>query len=1044
MTLLYSPGARIAKALRTNTVLALFAPFLLLSDPVLAQPGTSYSFSSSIGTYTPITAGTVLISGTNWNNQRYTVTLPAPFWFDGAWYSTMYVTANGYITFGSMMANNNYTPLSSAAGYSGAISPFGANLQDANISTSGIRWQQVGDEIIVQWREAQRKFGGNTERFSFQVRLNTANGVIRFVYNGVAGLDNSTTRQPQVGLRGASNAYPTQVSIRQVMPFGSWSASTNGASNAAICRFTSSAPAAFPLNGLTYTFTPPCVVASATLIGAITCAGGQVTVTVTGSQGATPYIGTGNFQRPAGTHQFTVTDALGCGHSANITIGQPAALSATATVTTPIACHAGLATLNVSGSGGTEPYSGTGTALRTAGTHTFNITDANDCMASTQLTIAQPAILFASASAVSLETSCAAGDAVAQVSATGGTPTYTGTGVHLGLTAGSPVFVVTDANNCMTTAVLNLPEPDQDSDGTGDCGDECPNDPLKILSGQCGCDVSETDTDNDGTADCADNCPNDPTKVNPGLCGCGASETDTDGDTYADCADGCPLDPMKIGPGTCGCGQADADADGDGILDCFDVCPSGPEPGSPCDDGDPATSNDTVDNDCNCTGDPSIASDEILQLHLTTDGNGPQTSWEIVPLAGGNALCSGVSLPSNTTAVLPCQVPDGEYVLRIMDSAGDGMCCANGDGAFTLTTSDGRRIIDASAGATFGSLSSVPLGFSLPLGIDGLTPSRCDREDLLPDDFIQAIPNEDVRAQYGENNTNTGYQFWIFDPNGGYSRRMLITHGTSSYLFPAGEDRCSYLRLSQVVTDPIPHDRTLNVRVRSLVNGTYNAFGPACRIRIDLPGSCPVTQLVNDTGDPHHSCGVSNVMLDGSRWLYAVPVSQVTHYQFEFTSGSYLRRVSSTGCGLLLTEWEQSPLEYGMKHYTVRVRVSYDNEVSWCPFGPSCSITTAPGEPSAPRSTTVVGSDPANLRIWPNPLRDGDLNVLLHGLHDDEISAQLTMIDLQGRVITDQRIAAQDGSLNIQLTADEHLPMGTYLITIRTTDRSWTERVVVE
>lgn len=1047
MTLLYSPRAVTGRTWRTNYLPATF--FLLcmaLCPPrAVAQPGSTYTFEQSSGTYSHITGGTVLISGTNWNNQRYTVSLPAPFWFDGQWYSTMYVTANGFITFGSMMANNNFTPLGSSAGYTGAISPFGANLQDANMTDSEIRWQQVGNEMVVQWRAAQRKFAGNAESFSFQARLNTTNGQIRFVYSAAANQDNSTARQPEVGIRGSGNSFPAQVNNRRVGTGSeTWATSLAGTGNNSKVRFTSATPAkAFPA-GLTYTFTPPCVVASASIIGAVACNGGTGTVAVTGSAGATPYTGTGDIVRPAGTHSFTVTDALGCSHTTTISIPEPTVLAASAVISTGIACHGGLATVNVSGSGGTTPYTGTGTALRTAGTHAFNVTDANDCPASTSLTIAEPDVLFASASTVTLETSCGASDAVVDVNATGGTSPYSGTGTHIGLTAGSPVFVITDANNCMTTAVLNLPEPDQDSDGTGDCGDECPSDPFKILSGQCGCDVPETDTDNDGTADCADNCPNDPAKVNPGLCGCGALETDTDGDTYADCADGCPLDPMKIGPGTCGCGQADADADGDGILDCFDACPSGPEPGSPCDDGDPATSNDTVDNDCNCTGDPSIISDEILQLHLTTDGNGQQTSWEIVPLAGGNALCSGVSLPSNTTSVLSCQLPDGEYVLRIMDSAGDGMCCTNGDGAFTLTASDGRRIIDASEGASFGSLSSVPLGFSLPLGIDGLTPSRCDREDLLPDDFIQAIPNADVRAQYGDNHHNSGYQFWIFDPNGGYSRRMLVTHATSSYLFPAGEDRCSYLRLSQVVTDPIPHDRTLNVRVRSLVNGTYKAFGPACRMRIDLPGSCPLTQLVNDAGDPHHSCGISNVMLDGSRWLYAVPVSQVTHYQFEFSSGSYLRRVSSPGCGLLLAEWEQSPLEYGMKHYTVRVRVSYDNEVSWCPFGPSCGITTAPGAPSAPRSTTVVGSDPANLRIWPNPLRDGDLNVLLGGLHDDETSAQLTMIDLQGRVIADQRIAAQNGSLNIQLTAEEHLPTDIYLITIRTTARSWTERVVVE
>lgn len=1042
MTLRYSPGATIFRTLLGPVLGTLFAATVLLPATTKAQPGTTYGFSSSAGSYAHITGGTVLISGTNWNNQRYTVSLPTPFWFDGAWYSTMYVTANGFVTFGSMMANNNFTPLASAAGYSGAVSPFGANLQDANTATSEIRWQQIASEIVVQWREAQRKFGGNSESFSFQARLNTSNGQIRFVYSAVANQDNSTAQQPEVGIRGGSNSFPTAVCNRRVGTGSeTWGTSLAGTANNNKVRFTSANPAKAFTAGLTYTFTPPCVVASASLIGAVACNGGNGTVSVTGSVGATPYTGTGNFQRPAGTQSFTVTDALGCSHTTSITIAQPQALSATATVSTPIACHGGLALVNVSGGGGTLPYTGTGTTLRTSGTYTFNITDANGCPASSQLTIGQPGILFASASVVSLETSCGSSDAVVNVTATGGTPAYAGTGTHIGLTAGSPVFVVTDANSCLTTAVLNIPEPDSDNDGTGDCGDECPNDPLKTLTGQCGCGVPETDTDADGTADCTDNCPNDPAKVNPGTCGCGTPETDTDGDTWADCVDGCPNDAMKMAPGICGCGQADTDNDGDGVLDCFDTCPGGPEAGSPCDDADPTTANDIVDADCICAGTSTMGT---VTLAINTDGNGSQTSWEIIPLGGGAALCGGSGLASNSTSATACDLPDGEFMLRVMDSAGDGMCCGNGDGGFTLSTADGRRIIDASESAAFGSLSCVVAGFSLPLGTDGLTPSRCDRTDLLPDDFIQAIPSEAVRDQYGDNNANTGYQFWIFDPNGGYSRRILVTHSTAHWVFPAGPDRCSYLRLGQVVTDPIPHDRTLNVRVRSLVNGTYQPFGPACRMRIDLPGSCPTTQLVDNVADPHHSCGLSNVLLDGSQWLYAVPISQATNYQFEFTSGGYDRRVSTTGSGLLLTEWAQSPLEYGMKHYSVRVRVSYDNGITWCPFGPSCGITTATGVPAQERTATVVGSAPANLRIWPNPLREGDLNVLLAGLMEDETFAQLTMIDLQGRVIADQRITVQGGMLNVQLTADEDLPTGTYLITIRTTGRAWTERVVVE
>lgn len=1178
MTLLYSLRASIRRTIHTGSAAVLLASTMPVLHPDMAnaQPGTTYSFSQSTGTYSQITGGTVLVSGTNWNNQLFTVSLPAPFWFDGVWYSTMYVTANGFITFGSTMAGNNYTPLSGNAGYAGAISPLGANLQDANVASSAIRWQQVGNEVVVQWREAQRKIGGNGESFSFQARLNTSNGVIKFVYSAVTSLDNSTQKQPEVGLRGASNSFPAQVKNRSVgNGTETWSTSLNGTANNSVMRFTGANPSKAPVSGLTYTFTPPCVTANSSVTSPIACNGGNGAITVTGTSSATPYVGTGVFTRAAGTYSFTVTDAFGCSASTNITITQPAVLSASAVVTTPVACNGGNANVTVSASGGTAPYTGTGTFVRAAGTYTFTVTDAsgcsttanvtvtqptalsasaavitpiacnggngnvtvsasggtapytgigpfaraagnytftvtdaggcstsanvsltqpmaltasasvtspvachggtalvgvsasggtaphsgtgtviraagsylfsvsdaNGCTAATSLTISQPAVLFASASLTSLETSCAASDAVVSVTATGGSAPYSGTGTHIGLTAGSPVFTVNDANNCTTTAGLTIPEADSDADGTMDCGDECPYDPLKTTTGQCGCGTPETDTDGDGTPDCSDGCPADPAKSDPGSCGCGAAETDTDGDTYADCVDGCPSDPIKISPGTCGCGQADSDTDGDGTPDCLDACPNGPQPGSPCDDGDVLTTNDIVGNDCVCQGTP--AQDE-LSLTLTTDDHGDQTSWEIVPLAGGPAVCSGSALPSNTIVSFSCQITNGEYQMRVMDSAGDGICCGSGTGGFTLNAPDGRRIIDASEGAVFGSLSCVLPGFSLPLGADGLTPSRCDREDLLPDDFIQAIPNDDVRAQYGDNNHNSGYQFWIFDPNGGYSRRILVTHSTSSYIFPSGEDRCSYLRLSQVVTDPIPHNRTLNVRVRSLVNGTYNAFGPACRLRIDVAGSCPVTQLVADANDPHHSCGISNVMLDGSRWLYAVPVSQATTYQFEFTSGNYLRNVTSSGSGLLLTEWDQSPLEYGMKHYNVRVRVSYDNGANWCPFGPSCGITTANSAPSQPRSATIVGSDPASLRVWPNPLREGDLNVLLSGLREDETSAQLTMIDLQGREIADQRVAAQHGMLNIQLTADEELPTGTYLITIRTTSRAWTERVVVE
>ncbi len=115
---------------------------------------------------------------------------------------------------------------------------------------------------------------------------------------------------------------------------------------------------------------------------------------------------------------------------------------------------------------------------------------------------------------------------------------------------------------------------DSDGDGTADCSDLCPNDPLKIAPGTCGCGVSDIDSDGDGTADCNDLCPNDPLKIAPGTCGCGVSDDDSDGDGTADCNDLCPNDPLKIAPGTCGCGIVDEDLDADGVVDCLDNCPT--------------------------------------------------------------------------------------------------------------------------------------------------------------------------------------------------------------------------------------------------------------------------------------------------------------------------------------------------------------------------------------------------------------------------------------------------------------------------------------
>ncbi|MCZ7555975.1 MAG: hypothetical protein M5R41_06185 [Bacteroidia bacterium] len=197
---------------------------------------------------------------------------------------------------------------------------------------------------------------------------------------------------------------------------------------------------------------PPCSINAS--FTPILCPSGTSTVTITASGGTPPYSGTGTFTRPAGSYSFTISDANSCTATTQITITQPGTFNVSASAT-PILCGGGTSTVTVTATGGTPPYTGTGTFSRTAGTYSFTVTDANGCTASSaSLTITEPPTLAASAS-VSGSAACGVGTAAVTVSATGGTPPYTGTGTF-NRAPGTYNFTVTDANNCTAVATATV------------------------------------------------------------------------------------------------------------------------------------------------------------------------------------------------------------------------------------------------------------------------------------------------------------------------------------------------------------------------------------------------------------------------------------------------------------------------------------------------------------------------------------------------------------------------------------------------------------
>ncbi len=126
----------------------------------------------------------------------------------------------------------------------------------------------------------------------------------------------------------------------------------------------------------------------------------------------------------------------------------------------PIACYGGSTSLIVSASGGTPPYTGTGTfGGILAGTYAGTVTDAAGCTVSQTITITEPTQLVATAVAGTI--SCYGGTTSVAVGATGGTAPYTGTGIITGVPAGTHEYTVTDDNGCSVTKTITIDQPSQ-------------------------------------------------------------------------------------------------------------------------------------------------------------------------------------------------------------------------------------------------------------------------------------------------------------------------------------------------------------------------------------------------------------------------------------------------------------------------------------------------------------------------------------------------------------------------------------------------------
>jgi hypothetical protein len=240
-----------------------FTVFVFGLNTSLKAAVSGYTAVRTTVAYVAISGGTNLCtSAATCNNVAFAaVTLPWNFNFNGTLYSQIYVSDNGFITFGAAAAGTVYTPISTTmAGVTGAISVFG---RDNNVSGVGrtIRYKNNGTSFSIEWVRAGTGSNLTGTQLDAQITLFQTTNVIEFTYRAPGSYPvNSGTPSNQVGLVGSTTAdFKNLTSLTAAPGYGGVNTATASYSSA---NYTT-------VNNTKFTWTPPAFCTAPTTLASL-------------------------------------------------------------------------------------------------------------------------------------------------------------------------------------------------------------------------------------------------------------------------------------------------------------------------------------------------------------------------------------------------------------------------------------------------------------------------------------------------------------------------------------------------------------------------------------------------------------------------------------------------------------------------------------------------------------------------------------------------------------------------------------------------------
>ena len=428
------------------------------------------------------------------------------------------------------------------------------------------------------------------------------------------------------------------------------------------------------------------------------------------------------------------------------------------------------------------------------------------------------------------------------------------------------------------------------------------------------------------------------------------------------------------------------------------------------------------------------AGGEPVVLKVQTDNDASFFYWEIYDQAFSMVATGGYyPLPNNLYSETLCLSTDNGncYSLALYDDNGDGLCCSNGNGFWELRTVSGRLLLrdlfDGSIdgfSSPSGSTQTPSYGsghnFCLPAGPANIMAYECG---VFTNGMYDKVYSNKVTGA-------TQYQFEFSNPDAGYMRRIARPH--------------NYVVFYEMVSSPLVPGVVYFTRARTNEQGPLASahWGSGCDLGLGIAQVVQCTQLIQAPAYGH-SCNETRSFTAPYNYLYARPVTGATTYTFKITGddGNYnsgIEFVRSTYILALGWGTAEAPALTDQTTYQVQVRVTVNGiEGAYC--GNVCNVVIDNNPGLGGQVLPTLG----NANLWPNPVRDGLVNMDLQGLQGADQRISVDIQDIYGQQVFAKEFGNSGERFSTILQLPKDIAAGVYMVNITVNGQRSVQRLSI-